>query len=51
LAPPLIEELVTIQFGSLELVMLPVMIPKKLVQAKPVPDILSEDDERWTPCH
>ena len=48
LSPPLIEELVTIQFGSLELVMLPVMVPKKLMEAKPVLDILNEDDEGWT---
>jgi len=48
LAPPLTEELVTIQFGSLEPVMLPVMVPKKLVEAQPVPDILIEDDEGWT---
>jgi len=48
LAPSLIEELVTIYFGSLEPVMLLVMVPQKLVEAKPVPDILSEDDEGWT---
>ena len=45
LAPPLIEELVTMQFGSLEPVMLPVVVPKKLAEFKPVPDIFSEDNE------
>ena len=48
LALPLIEELVTIQFGSLEPVMLSIRVPKKLVEAKLVPDILSEDAEGWT---
>jgi len=48
LAPSLIEELVTIQFGSLELVVLLVMVLNALMEAKPVLDILSEDDEAWT---
>ena len=34
LTPSLIEELVTIQFGSLELVLLPVMVPTTLVEAE-----------------
>ena len=45
LAPSLIEELVTFQFGSLEPVVLSVMVPTTLMEAKPVPDILNEDDE------
>ena len=48
LAPSLIEELVTIQFGSLEPVVFPVMVPITLVEAKPVPDIPNEDDEGWS---
>jgi len=48
LAPSLIEELVTIQFGRLEPVVSPVMVPTTLMEAKPVPDILNKDDEGWT---
>ena len=44
LAPSLIEKLVTIQFGSLEPVVLPVMVSTTLVEAEPVLDILNEDD-------
>jgi len=48
LAPSLIKELVIIQFGSLEPVVLPVMVSTTFMEAKPVPDILNEDDEGWT---
>jgi len=48
LAPSLIEELVTIQFESLESMVLLVMVPTTLIEAKPVPNILNEDDEGWT---
>ena len=48
LAPSLIKELVTVQFGSLELVVLPVMVPTTLMEAEPVPNIPNEDDEVWT---
>jgi len=48
LAPSLIEELVTIQFGSLEPVVLPVMVPATLMKAELVRDIFNEDDEGWT---
>jgi len=48
LAPSLIEESVTIQFGSLEPVVLPVTVPTTLMEAEPVPDILNEDNEGWT---
>jgi len=48
LAPSLIEELLTIQFGSLELAVLLVMVPTVLVEDEPVPEILNEDDEGWT---
>jgi len=45
LAPSLIAELITIQFGSLEQMVLPVMVPTTLIQAKLVPDIPNEDNE------
>jgi len=45
LAPSLIEESVTIQFGSLDLVVLSVMVSTRLVEAEPVLNILNEDDE------
>ena len=48
LAPSLIEKLITIQFGSLEPVVLLVMVLTTLMEAKPIPDILNEDDEGWT---
>jgi len=48
LAPSLIEEWVTIQFGSLELVVFPVMVPTTLVEVEPTLDTFSDDDEGWT---
>jgi len=48
LAPSLIEEFVIIQFGSLEPVVLLVMVPTALVEAEPVPNILNEVVEGWT---
>ena len=48
LALSLIEELVIIQFGSLEPVVLLVMVPTALVEAEPVPNILNEVVEGWT---
>jgi len=49
LAPSLKEELVTIQFGSLEQVVLPLIVPTTLVEAKKLMrNIPNEDDEGWT---
>jgi len=45
LGPSLREELVTIQFGNLEPVMLPIMAPTTLVEAEPVLDVPNEDNE------
>jgi len=38
-----------IQFGSLELVVLPIFVPTTLVEAKAVPNIPNGDDEGWIP--
>jgi len=48
LAPSLIEELVTVQYGSLQLVVLPITVPITLLKAEPLPNIPNEDDEGWT---
>jgi len=48
LAPSLIEEWVTIQFGSLEPVVFPVVVPTTLVEVEPTLDTFSDDDEGWT---
>ena len=48
LAPSLIEEWVTIQFGSLEPVMFPVMVPTTLAKDEPTLGTFSDDDEGWT---
>ena len=48
MAPSLIEEWVTIQFGSLEPVMFPVMVPTTLVEVEPTLGTFSDDDEGWT---
>jgi len=45
LAPSMIEELVTTQFGSFELIMLSLMVPTTLVEAEYVPGIPDEDNE------
>ena len=40
--------IVTIQFESVELAVLPVMIPTTLVEVELVSDVLNEDNEGWT---
>jgi len=47
LAPSLREELVIIQFESLEPMVLPLIVPTTFVEAKLVPDVPKEDHERW----
>jgi len=48
LAHSLREELVTIQFGTLEPVVPSLMVPTTVVEVDPVLGILDEDDEGWT---
>jgi len=48
LAPSLIKEWVTIQFGSLKPMVFPVMVPTTLVEVEPTLDTFSDDDEGWT---
>jgi len=48
LAPSLTEEWVTIQFGSLEPVVFPVMVPTKAVEVEPTLNTFSDHDEGWT---
>ena len=48
LPPSLIEEWVTIQFGSLEPMVFPVMVPTTLVEVELTLDTFSDDDEEWT---
>ena len=48
LAPSLREELVTIQYGSLKPMVIPLIVPITFVEAKLVPDVSKEDDEGLT---